>query len=48
MINKLAKQEYDQRILEIAEILKRVDSLPTLDSRSPEEMIGYDESGLPK
>jgi antitoxin VapB len=32
---------------EIEEILKRVDALPVLDPRSPEEIIGYDENGLP-
>jgi antitoxin VapB len=32
---------------EIEEILRRVDALPVLDSRSPDEIIGYDENGLP-
>ena len=32
---------------EIEEILHRVDSYPVLDSRSPEEIIGYDGNGLP-
>jgi hypothetical protein len=27
--------------------LNRVDQLPILDSRSPEEIIGYDENGAP-
>ncbi len=33
------------RMLE--EILNRVDQLPLLDSRSPDEIIGYDEHGIP-
>jgi hypothetical protein len=32
---------------ELAKILDRVDQLPELDTRSPEEIIGYDEDGLP-
>jgi antitoxin VapB len=32
------------RVMEIAE---RVSSYPVLDSRSPEEILGYDENGLP-
>lgn len=44
------KQERRSRILtgQIAEILQRVDQLPILDPRTPEEIIGYDESGLPR
>ena len=33
---------------QIEEILRRVDELPVLDRRSPEEIIGYDENGLPR
>lgn len=32
---------------QIEDLLRRVDSLPTLDSRSPDEILGYDEHGLP-
>jgi len=28
-------------------ILGRVDALPTLDTRSPDEIFGYDKHGLP-
>jgi len=28
-------------------VLARLDALPKLDSRTPEEIIGYDENGLP-
>jgi antitoxin VapB len=33
---------------EIDEILRRVDALPILDHRSPDEIIGYDEHGIPR
>jgi antitoxin VapB len=33
---------------QLEEILRRVDQLPILDSRSPDEILGYDEHGLPR
>jgi antitoxin VapB len=33
---------------QLEEILQRMDQLPVLDSRTPEEIIGYDEHGLPQ
>jgi antitoxin VapB len=33
---------------QLNDILRRVDQLPILDSRSPDEIIGYDERGLPR
>jgi antitoxin VapB len=32
---------------QIDDILERVDAMPDLDARTPEEIIGYDENGLP-
>ncbi|MGA8764930.1 MAG: type II toxin-antitoxin system VapB family antitoxin [Candidatus Sulfotelmatobacter sp.] len=32
---------------QIDDILQRVDAMPDLDARTPEEIIGYDEYGLP-
>ncbi len=32
----------------VEEILRRVDALPTLDTRSEDEILGYDEHGLPR
>jgi hypothetical protein len=29
------------------ELLRRVDALPTIDSRTANEILGYDERGLP-
>jgi antitoxin VapB len=32
---------------QLEEILRRIDDLPTIDSRSPDQILGYDEHGLP-
>jgi antitoxin VapB len=32
----------------LQEILRRVDALPTLDTRPEDEILGYDEHGLPR
>jgi antitoxin VapB len=32
---------------QIDDILQRVDAMPDLDTRTPDEIIGYDEDGLP-
>jgi antitoxin VapB len=32
---------------QIDDILSRVDAMPDLDARTPDEIIGYDENGLP-
>lgn len=44
------KERRRGRVLErqIEDILRRVDALPTLDDRSLEEILGYDEHGLPR
>jgi len=33
---------------ELEEIARRCAALPVLDNRSPEEILGYDEHGLPR
>jgi antitoxin VapB len=33
---------------QIEDLLRRVDSMPTLDSRSENEILGYDEHGMPR
>ena len=33
---------------QLEDILHRVDANPTLDSRTEEEIIGYDEQGMPR
>lgn len=35
-------------VAQLEEILDRVDRLPVRDSRSPDEILGYDEQGLPR
>ena len=32
---------------ELEAILRRVDDLPELDARPPDEILGYDKRGLP-
>jgi antitoxin VapB len=32
---------------QLEDILRRVDQMPVLDTRTPDEIIGYDENGLP-
>jgi antitoxin VapB len=38
------------RILDsqLEDVLRRVDALPTLDSRPENEILGYDEHGMPR
>ena len=33
---------------QVEDLLRRVDAMPTLDNRSPDEIISYDEHGLPR
>ncbi len=44
------KQEHRSSILisQLEEIVHRVDQLPVLDSRTADEILGYDEKGLPR
>jgi antitoxin VapB len=44
------KQRRKSQILksQLDDILRRVDQLPVLDSRTPDEILGYDEHGLPR
>ena len=49
---RLERLKQDQRrqflVTQLEEILHRVDRLPVLDSRTPDEILGYDEHGLPR
>jgi hypothetical protein len=47
MSNDPKRQELERTKNEIDEILSRVDSLPILDSRPEDEILGYDGSGVP-
>jgi antitoxin VapB len=44
------RSDRGKRVLagQIDDLLRRVDALPTLDSRAPDEILGYDEHGLPR
>jgi len=47
MSNEPTIEAHDRFLQEVAEILKRVDSLPILDPRPADEIIGYDDYGVP-
>lgn len=44
------RQERRSQLLasQLQEILRRVDQLPILDSRSADEILGYDDHGIPR
>ena len=48
---RLAREEQradeDEMVEEVLEIARHFSSLPVLDSRGADEIIGYDEHGLP-
>jgi antitoxin VapB len=47
-LERLRQQRRSQIVTgQLEDILRRVDQLPVLDSRSPDEIIGYNEYGLP-
>ncbi len=47
-----AKEPLDEHqgvlLRETEEILSRVDCMPKIDARPPDEVLGYDEHGLPR
>jgi antitoxin VapB len=48
-LDRLRNQRRSQILAsQLDEILRRVDQLPVLDSRSADEILGYDEHGLPR
>jgi len=44
----VGRRRSSTRMEKLGEILARVDSLPRLDNRSEDEILGYDERGLPR
>ena len=42
------RRRASSKIEKLYEILARVDSLPRLDDRSEDEILGYDDKGLPR
>jgi antitoxin VapB len=48
-LERLKQKRKNPLILtQLEDIIRRVDQLPVLDDRSPDEIVGYDESGLPR
>jgi hypothetical protein len=47
MADDSKKQELERTKREIDEILRRVDSMPVLTSITEDEILGYDEHGIP-
>jgi len=48
-LERMKKKRRNQLLSgQLQEILRRVDQLPVLDSRTPDEILGYDEHGLPR
>lgn len=49
---RLAREEQpppdlEEQVQEVLEIARHFRTLPVLDARSPDEILGYDEHGLP-
>jgi antitoxin VapB len=48
-LDRLRQQRRSQILTsQLEDILRRVDQLPVLDSRTADEIVGYDEQGLPR
>jgi len=48
-LERMKKERRNQLLSgQLLEILRRVDQLPVLDPRTPDEILGYDEHGLPR
>ena len=48
-LDRLQRQQWQKAMASpLQDILPRVDQLPVLDSRTPDEIVGYDEPGLPR
>jgi len=46
-MRKRISNDRPKQPLRVADILQRMDALPTLDDRPDEEILGYDENGVP-
>jgi antitoxin VapB len=48
-LERIKYQRRSQIVLgQLEDILRRVDQLPVLDARTRDEIVGYDEQGLPR
>jgi antitoxin VapB len=43
-----SRRRKDVALNQVEDLLRRVDALPTLDSRSEDDILGYDENGIPR
>jgi antitoxin VapB len=46
-IGQVGEAERQRRLAAMAEFARRFQEAPVLDPRTPEEILGYDENGLP-
>ena len=46
--SRLTPEAKAERLRRIREVVERYNALPVLDDRDPDEIIGYDENGLPR
>lgn len=50
--DRLARVQRERRVRSLADEVEKIAqhfaSLPVLDNRTPEEILGYDENGLPR
>jgi antitoxin VapB len=48
---RLERLKFESRkqvvLTQLEDILRRVDQLPVMDTRTPDEILGYDDQGLP-
>jgi len=45
---KVSDVQRDILLRDLEAIRERMNALPVLDNRSPDEIVGYDENGLPR
>ena len=48
LVQLRTQREKQATIRRVRQIVERFNRRPTLDSRSPDEILGYDEHGLPR
>lgn len=44
---RMTKAAQEARYRRVMQLLEEIDKLPVYDNRTPDEIIGYDENGLP-
>ncbi len=47
-VRAVDEAERERRMADIMEFVRRFQSMPVIDPRSPEEILDYDENGLPR